>query len=339
MNRLAGVTAAAVAAVVLAPAAGGGGLPVPTTKALGISVVSSPPEYVSGGDARVEVAVPAAHRARRRARDAERRRRDVRLRAGPRGQPPARGRRHRSAARAEHARRDDRRASARPNRVELQLVNHSLDGADVLGAAAAGLPVRDRRERGQRRGLPPIPQSPTCATPTRRQFIYRSTGGAWVPYTPGAPPAGLADRPTTTMDGETVRLRSSAGSAARSTASSTRSRCSRRRRRAGDRRPLRVERRAARQVRGRRRDRPLPGQPAARTTMLLPDRARDGLRDRLLDRHPDERRTTTSSSAARRRSWSRTASSRPTPSRGTRSPSAAPAARSSSTSTGRTIRA
>ena len=59
MKRLAGVTAATCAALVLAPAGvAGGGLPVPTTKALGLSVVSSPPEYVSGDDARVEVAVP-----------------------------------------------------------------------------------------------------------------------------------------------------------------------------------------------------------------------------------------------------------------------------------------
>ena len=71
---------------------------------LEISVVSSPAKYVSGGDARIEIAVPDKTASRRRRRDAERRRRHLRLRAGP-GATTARGRRHRPAARREHGRR------------------------------------------------------------------------------------------------------------------------------------------------------------------------------------------------------------------------------------------
>src|SRR4029079_4988433 len=37
-------------------------------------------------------------------------------------------------------------------------------------------------------GLPPIPQSPTCVTPTVVSFVYRNTLGQFVDYNPAAPP-------------------------------------------------------------------------------------------------------------------------------------------------------
>src|SRR6187455_176884 len=54
------VPALAVAASLWAAGAAAGGPPAGIHGALGLRVVSSPPQYVSGGDARVEVAVPAA---------------------------------------------------------------------------------------------------------------------------------------------------------------------------------------------------------------------------------------------------------------------------------------
>ena len=55
-------------------------------------------------------------------------------------------------------------------------------------------------------GLPPIPQSPTCETPTVVSFIYRNTAGDWLPYDPAAPPDAATIAQTTTMDGKNVPM-------------------------------------------------------------------------------------------------------------------------------------
>src|SRR5215212_12284085 len=61
MSVIGVVTALAVAALSCAPGAvAAGGPPAGIHDALELRVVSSPPQYVSGGDARVEVAVPPA---------------------------------------------------------------------------------------------------------------------------------------------------------------------------------------------------------------------------------------------------------------------------------------
>ncbi|HEX7222261.1 MAG TPA: DUF6351 family protein, partial [Candidatus Limnocylindrales bacterium] len=54
--------------------------------------------------------------------------------------------------------------------------------------------------------LPPIPQSPTCETPTVVSFVYRNTAGAFVAYDPAAPPPASSISITTTMDGKTVPM-------------------------------------------------------------------------------------------------------------------------------------
>ena len=54
MKRSVGITLAAAVALALASNAWGA-----NDKKLGLEVVSSPPQYVTGGDARVEVSVPA----------------------------------------------------------------------------------------------------------------------------------------------------------------------------------------------------------------------------------------------------------------------------------------
>ena len=204
MKRLAGVTAAACAALVLAPAGvAGGGLPVPTTKALGLSVVSSPPEYVSGDDARVEVAVPSgtALGAVRVTLNGA----DVTSAFGP---DPEGNHQLEGVVKGlplgpsviGAAIPGDRRSSR-----TLEIVNHPIQGPMFSGphqqvflCATAGNAASN--------GLPPIPQSPTCATATVVSFIYLSTGGAWLPYDPAAPPAASLIAQTTTMDGKTVPM-------------------------------------------------------------------------------------------------------------------------------------
>ena len=55
-------------------------------------------------------------------------------------------------------------------------------------------------------GLPPIPQSPTCETPTVVSFVYVNAANQFLPYDPAAPPPAGSIRQTTTMDGKTVPM-------------------------------------------------------------------------------------------------------------------------------------
>ena len=67
MKRMTWRIAAAFAALVAVPTATAAGYETAAKpNQLHINVVSSPAQYVSGGDARVEIAVPDADRARRR---------------------------------------------------------------------------------------------------------------------------------------------------------------------------------------------------------------------------------------------------------------------------------
>jgi hypothetical protein len=55
-------------------------------------------------------------------------------------------------------------------------------------------------------GLGPIVDPATCATNVVVSFVYRSVGGAWLPYDPAAPPPAASIATTTTLDGATVPL-------------------------------------------------------------------------------------------------------------------------------------
>ena len=55
-------------------------------------------------------------------------------------------------------------------------------------------------------GLPPIPQSPTCETPTVTSFVYRNLAGQFLDYNPASPPPASSIEMTTTMDGKTVPM-------------------------------------------------------------------------------------------------------------------------------------
>ena len=78
-------------------------------------------------------------------------------------------------------------------------------GPDLLRPAPDAVPLREPGNSAGM-GLPPIPQSPTCETPTVVSFVYRSTRATFLPVRPGRAAAGLVDRMTTTMDGKTVPM-------------------------------------------------------------------------------------------------------------------------------------
>ena len=298
---------------------------------LQLRVVSSPPHLISGGDARVEVVVPA--NVPFSEVDVELNGQDVGSVFGPdpegghelegvvTGIAEGKSRLEASVPRANGRSRD---------RVLLSHRQLPVRRADVLRAAAGGLPLRDARERGERG---------TAAHHPVGDVRHADADGALLSRGLGLEPvhAGHALRPTRFRSRRTEARSSSSGSAVSSTASSTRLRSPSRRRpprtrstsRAGTSGSSTSSRAASASAttRGTRHGARCSTSPASRRAMRSRTRRGTG-----------RRRTTTSSSAARRRSWSRTASSPSSRSPSTRSGSVPPAARSSSTSTGRTIR-
>ncbi len=163
------------------PAAGG------NQDAVQIRVVSSPPALVSGGDARVEVSVPAG--VPFSAVHVELNGNDVRSAFGP---DPEGGHQLEGVVTgiAEGKSRLEAFvvAPGRPrDRTQLAITNYPLEGPmfsgprqEVFLCATAG--------NAANAFLPPIPQSETCSTPTLTGFVYRTASG-WSPYTPGTTPA------------------------------------------------------------------------------------------------------------------------------------------------------
>jgi hypothetical protein len=173
---------------------------------LEITVVSSPPKYVSGDDARIEIAVPD----KTRLDDIE-----VTLNGtdvtsvfgpDPEGNHQLEGvvtglplGESRIVARShEHAR-------GQKHRDELELVNNPLQGP-IFSGPHQKVFLCSTAGNAANNGLPPIPQSPTCETPTVVSFIYRDTAGAWLPYNPASPPSAATIAQTMTMDGKTVPM-------------------------------------------------------------------------------------------------------------------------------------
>ena len=199
-RRLAAV-AAAGAALVVAPAALAG------NDKLELSVVSSPAQYVSGGDARIEVAVPDGTALS--AVSVTLNGADVTSAFGPdpegnhqlegvvTGLPlgestleatiPGPGKSERS--------------------TELTLTNNPIQGPIFSGPHQMPF-VCATTGNAAGMGLPPIPQSPTCETPTVVSYVYRPTANtnSLAAYDPASPPPASAIVHTTTMDGLTVPM-------------------------------------------------------------------------------------------------------------------------------------
>jgi hypothetical protein len=198
-RRLAAV-AAAGATLAVAPAA------TAATDALSLTVVSSPAEYVSGGDARIEVAVPDGTALS--AVSVTLNGADVTAAFGPdpegnhqlegvvTGLPLGKSTVAADAPGPGKSRRN----------AELTLTNNPLQGPIFSGPHQVPF-VCATTGNAAGMGLPPIPQSPTCETPTVVSYVYLPpTGTTWFPYDPAAPPPASAIRQTTTMDGLTVPM-------------------------------------------------------------------------------------------------------------------------------------
>ncbi len=202
MKRTTGLVAALLAALVVVPAAAADD----ASQKLEITVVSSPAKYVSGDDARIEIAVP-----RKTALgdvDVTLNGTDVTSAFGPdpegnhqlegvvTGLPLGESRI--VASSHEHA-------NGKKHRDELELVNNPLQGP-IFSGPHQKVFLCSTAGNAANNGLPPIPQSPTCETPTVVSFIYRNTAGDWLPYNPAAPPDAATIAQTTTMDGKNVPM-------------------------------------------------------------------------------------------------------------------------------------
>ena len=199
--------AAAAAALVTIPAATAAtGLPGGLHGALVISVVSSPAQYVSGGDARVEIAVPAATplsavRVSLNGTDVT-----SAFGADPEGNHQLEGLLTglplgQSIVEATVP----GPGNAAPNRAALTLTNNPLQRPIFSGPHQTPFLCASTSHSGGF-GLPPIPQSATCETPTVVSFVYRNLSGQFLAYDPAAPPPASSIELTTTMDGDTVPM-------------------------------------------------------------------------------------------------------------------------------------
>jgi hypothetical protein len=193
---------------VLVQATGAGeGPPAGRHRALALRVVSSPPRLVSGGDARVEVVVPAG--VALADVTVELNGTDVTVAFGPdpegthqlegvvTGLPLGAST---LVARVRGP------GKARWNRVELAVVNHPITGPMFSGPRQEVFLCATDGHRATAL-LGPIIDQETCSAETQVGFFYRSTtapaSNPWKPFDPGAErPADMAT--TTTLDGRTV---------------------------------------------------------------------------------------------------------------------------------------
>ena len=200
---------AAVAAVLATvPAATAvAGPPAGNHDALAISVVSSPAQYVSGGDARIEVAVPS-----QTALSAVTVTLNGTTVSSAFGPDPEGNHQLEGVLTGLALGESTVEATipgpgkANPNRVSLTLTNNPIQGP-IFSGPQQQVFLCSTAGNAASNGLPPIAQSPTCATATIVSFIYRhATTGAWLVYDPASPPAAATIAQTTTIDGDTVPM-------------------------------------------------------------------------------------------------------------------------------------
>ena len=210
MKRMTWRLAAVAAALVTVPAATAAGYETSAKpNALHISVVSSPAQYVSGGDARIEIAVPDATALGDV--DVTLNGTDVTSAFGP--DPEGNHQLEGVVAglplgASKLAASSHKKAKGNKHYDEVTLTNNPLQGPIFSGphqmpfvCATAG------NATGMGLGPAAIPQSPTCETPTVVSFVYLPpTGTTWFPYDPAAPPPASSIRQTTTLDGLTVPM-------------------------------------------------------------------------------------------------------------------------------------
>jgi hypothetical protein len=184
----------------LVPSAATAGSSTGIHNTLRLRVVSSPAQYVSGGDARVEVVVPpvipfAAVRVTLNGVD-------VTSAFGP--DPEGN---HQLEGVVTGLREGSNLLTAGPgkaaaNRVELELTNYSTDGPMFSGPRQAVFKCTPA-VRLSAANLTTPGTEPLCSIRTQVDWVYRAVDGSFKPYTPGMPrPVDMTQ--TTTMDGATV---------------------------------------------------------------------------------------------------------------------------------------
>jgi hypothetical protein len=162
-----------------------------------IEVLSSPPEYVSGDDARVAVTVPINVPINQVAisvngddvTDSFERVGSLRLLEGV----------VTDLAVGDNLLEVTTDRPVGPS-ASLVLTNHPISGPMFSGPQQEVFYCSDAGDRANAELGPAIDED--CAVDTVVSFKYRTTGGSWADYDPNAPPADMAQ--TTTMDGETV---------------------------------------------------------------------------------------------------------------------------------------
>ena len=207
MKRMTWRLAAVAAALVAVPAATAAGYETPAKKnALTINVVSSPPQYVSGDDARIEIAVP--DKTPLGDVDVTLNGSDVTSAFGPdpegnhqlegvvTGLPLGQS----TIVASSH-----KKPKGNKHYDELKLTNNPIQGP-IFSGPHQPVFVCATPGNAAGMGLPPIPQSPTCETPTVTSFVYRNLAGQYLDYNPASPPPASSIEMTTTMDGKTVPM-------------------------------------------------------------------------------------------------------------------------------------
>ena len=160
-----------------------------------IEVLSSPPELVSGGDARIAFDVPRGARMSR-----------VRVFVNELDVTDAfeRVERRRLEGVVTGLEQGDNKLVVTAGRRaygELVLTNHSIKGPIFSGPQQQPFLCADDGDRANAELGPAIDAD--CSVQTVVTFKYRTTGGGWADYDPSAPrPEDMAQ--TTTMDGKTV---------------------------------------------------------------------------------------------------------------------------------------
>jgi hypothetical protein len=189
----------------------------PASDRFDVRVVSSAPDQVTGGDARVHIGVPRTvplHQVEIHVNGVDRRG-SFTLMPGTRtftGVVDG----LRVGDNALHVKANGN-GGGRPPPVHLTLKNHPVTGPVFSGphqypfvcntvSNGLGQPIADDPATGTKvfdASNNVVGYSRNCSVPPQVTFRYRTTGGSWAAYTPGMPrPADMAQ--TTTIDGKTV---------------------------------------------------------------------------------------------------------------------------------------
>ena len=189
----------------------------PASDRFDVRVVSSAPDQVTGGDARVHITVPRTvplHQVEVWVNGIDQRSRFVQVPGTRKLTGVVDGLRVGDNALRVKA---NGNGVGRPGPVQMTLRNHPITGPVFSGphqypfvcntvSQGLGQPIPDDPTTGTRvtdAAGTVIGYSRNCSVPTQVVYRYRTTRGSWQPYTPGMPrPVDMAQ--TTTIDGKTV---------------------------------------------------------------------------------------------------------------------------------------